>query len=310
VSGEGEPGDWRVILESLSANRTDSRFQSSTQISRAVLAQLAQDPTDEHFPVLFYEAESYSNFRLSTRVKMVSGAKEQMGGLAFRATDEQNYYVVRASAMGDSFLFYKFVGGLRSVPTGVNVDLEPGRWYEIAVDCRGNQVRCFLDDQEMFTVTDNTFTSGKVGFWTKSDSVSYFENTRITFTPTVTLADQIVTEAKAKYAKILGLKIYASTPARPEIHIIASLDPEDIDQPGTEIEQDVIANGHVYYGKEKKTVSVTMPLRDRNGDPVAAARLILRRVAGQNRDDAMSRARRVYQGVLQGRVRYAKDLYE
>ena len=46
---------------------------------KAVLAQLAQDPTDEHFPLLINEAETVTDFTLSTRFKTVRGVVERFG---------------------------------------------------------------------------------------------------------------------------------------------------------------------------------------------------------------------------------------
>ena len=37
-------------------------------------------------------------------------------------------------------------------------------------------------------LNDNTFTTGKIGFRTKSDAVSYFGDTTITYTPLVPVA--------------------------------------------------------------------------------------------------------------------------
>src|SRR5262245_29159212 len=95
VSGKGKPGDWRIIMEEIAPSDTNA---SSTRLgvvvpSKAVLAQLSQDPTDEHFPLLIFDEDTYGDFTLSTRFKTVRGALEQMAGIAFRIQDENNYYV-------------------------------------------------------------------------------------------------------------------------------------------------------------------------------------------------------------------------
>ena len=52
----------------------------------------------------------------------------------------------------------------------------------------------------------------------------------------------------------------------------------------------MIKQGEVYYGKEKDSVSVIMPLRDRNGDVIAAARVVMKPFAGQTEQNAIARA--------------------
>ena len=44
----------------------------------AVIAQLSQDQTDEHFPLLIFEDETFDDFTLSTRFKTVRGDKERI----------------------------------------------------------------------------------------------------------------------------------------------------------------------------------------------------------------------------------------
>jgi hypothetical protein len=174
VSGEGKPGDWKVIQDEVPPLLPPLTANAPVVTKRAVLAQLAQDPTDEHFPMLIFDGEMYGDFTLTTRFKTVSGKVEQMAGIAFRIQDEKNYYVVRASSIGSTFRFYKVVNGERSKPIGPNVEIPKGIWHELTVEGKGNQIRCLLNGKELIpTLTDNSFSAGKIGFWTKSDSVSH-----------------------------------------------------------------------------------------------------------------------------------------
>ncbi len=109
-----------------------------------------------------------------------------MAGVVFHFQDEKNFYVIRASALGHNLRFYKVVQGIRSDPIGPTMDISVGVWHTLAVQCQGNQITCWLDGLlAMPPLQDNTFTAGKVGFWTKSDAVSYFCNTAIDYTPRV-----------------------------------------------------------------------------------------------------------------------------
>ena len=58
---------------------------------RPVLAQLSKERTDEHFPMLVYEGETFGDFKLTTQFKIADGKDEQMAGIAFRIQDEKNY---------------------------------------------------------------------------------------------------------------------------------------------------------------------------------------------------------------------------
>jgi len=308
VSGEGKPGEWRVIEDETPSSLVPTNANSSVTVRRQVLAQLARDATDEHFPALIYEGETFGDFTLTTRFKTVDGTAEQMAGIAFRFQNESNYYVVRASSLGNTFRFYKFVNGERGTPIGPEMQNPKGVWRELAVECKGNQIRCFLDGKQAIPdINDPTFTEGKVGFWTKSDSVSYFADTRIVYTPRETLAAVLVRETLKKYPRLLGLKIFATTSSRKELHIAASNDAKDLGQPASKVEQDAVASDTVYCGRGKNQTLVTLPMHDRNGEAIAAVRVVLKPFPGQTEQNAVVRATPIVK-EMEARVRSARDL--
>ena len=150
------------------------------------------------------------------------------------------------------------------------------------------QIICWLDGNlVMPPLNDNTFTAGKIGFWTKSDAVSYFGDTTIIYTPRVPVAQTLVQSILKKQPRILGLRIY-TLDDKGQPRIAASKDEKEIGQPGTDAEKAAITDGKVYFGRGKGTVAVTLPLRDRNGDPMAAVRVQLKSFltgyAGHRRD--------------------------
>jgi len=271
---------------------------------------MAQDRTDEHFPLLVLDDEVFADFLVTTRFKTVQGDKERMAGIAFRIQNETNYYVVRASSLGNTFRFYKVVNGERSLPIGPEVAIPSGVWHELSIECKGNQIRCLLNGKELIPVlTDNSFVRGKIGFWTKSDSVSYFTDTKIIYTRREMPAQTLVRETAKKYPRLLAIKIYVPGTEPSTTRLIASKDEKEIGQAGAKTEQAVISHGEVYYGKEKDSISVIMPLRDRNGDAIAAARVVMRPFPGQTEQNAIARALPIVK-EMQTRVQSLEDLLE
>jgi hypothetical protein len=309
VSGMGKPGNWKVIEDAVPSQFAPLSPNAQQQGKRRVLAQLSQDSTDEHFPLLIYNGETFGDFTLTTRFKCVSGSKEQMAGIAFRIQDEQNYYVVRASALGNTFRFYKFVAGQRSQPIGPEISIPAGVWHELGISCTANQIRCSLNGKEVIpALTDNSFPAGKVGFWTKSDSVSYFTDTRISFTHREPLAQKVVRQIMEKFPKLIGLKIIAhKSPG--DLRVIASNNEEEIGTKGSESDANVIKDEQVYCAKGKSTITVIVPLRDRNGETVAALSVRMKSFPGQTESNALARALPINQEVS-ARIQSQKDLYQ
>lgn len=310
VTGEGKPGEWKVIMDEVTPLIPRLTPNAPMVTKQAVLAQLSQDRTDEHFPLLILDEESYGDFKLTLRFKTVSGEVERMAGIAFRIQDEKNYYVVRASSLGNTFRFYKVVQGIRSQPIGPQIVIPSGVWHEMTVQCAGNQIHCFLNGKEAIpTLTDNSFNAGKIGLWTKSDSVSYFTDLRLTYTPRVPLAQVLVKDMMARYPRLIGIRIYSTVADKSKVFLIASNDPKDIGDPGGTAEREVIEKGSVYFGHTRKTVTATLPLRDRNGDPVAAVRVEMERFPGQTESNAIARAVPIVK-EMEKRVPALSDLLE
>jgi hypothetical protein len=311
VTGQGKPGEWRVIMDEVPSLLQPLTPGAPGIAKKAVLAQLAQDATEEHFPLLVYEGDTIDDFTLTTRFKTVKGVMEQMAGIAFRIRNESNYYVVRASSLGNTFRFYKVLNGERGPVIGPELPIPSGVWHELTVECKGNQIRCLLNGKELITATDkvNPFTSGKIGFWTKSDSVSYFADTRIVYTPHEAPAQALVRETLKKYPRLLGLQVFVPGVDPKTSRLIASKNTNEVGRAGGKVEPDVIAQGTTYYGKEKDSVTVVMPLRDRNGDPVAAVRVIMKSFAGQTEQNVTARALPIIR-EMQGRVASLQDLVE
>ena len=75
------------------------------------------------------------------------------------------------------------------------------------------------------------------------------------------------------------------------------------------MEQDILARSVSYYGKDKKSVTITVPIRDRNGDTVAAARIIMSTFPGQTEQNAFARGMPVAKAI-ESRISTLKELLD
>lgn len=308
VSGEGQPGVWRVIedevpsaLPALTANAPSAR--------KSVLAQLSRDPADEHYPILVYTNGIFGDFTFTTRLKCVAGAVEQMAGIVFRYRDPKNYYYVRASAKGGTFRFFKVVDGQRSPPIGPEIPIPAGVWHELSVQCKGSRIDCFFNGQQVIpSLTDTSFNAGQVGFWTKSDSVSHFTEARLSYVPREPFIRVLLREMKEKYSRVQALKVFAKTGDSPEVRVVASTKESDLGQAGAKTENEIFKTNLPYYGRLKSGVVVTLPLHDRNGEIIAALRVEMTSFPGQTENNAVARALPIAQD-MEKRIVEAKDLF-
>lgn len=309
LAGAGSPGVWKIVMDEVPPLLAPLTEQAPVVTRRAVLAQTSQNIASEHFPLFIYDGGTFENFKFTTRFKIVGGTDEQMAGVVFRYQNASNFYVLRASALGHNVRFYKMVDGIRTAPLGPLLDVTTNIWHTLAVQCHGNEITCWFDDQlVMPPLQDNTFALGKVGFWTMSDAVSYFCDPVIEYTPRIPAAQLLVRDILKKQPRILGLQIY-TLDAHGQPHIIASKDETEIGRPGTDAEKKAIVDGNIFYGKDNGVVTVTLPFRDRNGDPMGAVRVRLKSFFGETQKNAVNRATMVLK-KMQAQVTSAEDLLQ
>lgn len=132
------------------------------------------------FPALSLSEDIYTDATIEANFKPISGREDQAAGIIFRIQDRDNYYIVRANALEDNVNIYKFVHGRRIFIKGANAKVSSNRWQQLGVEVTRSRIRGSLNGQPMVEATEGTFRAGKIGLWTKADSVTCFNNVRVT----------------------------------------------------------------------------------------------------------------------------------
>lgn len=303
VTGPGKPGAWkieRLPVPPLMAPLEPGAASHNTE--RSVLAIQSYNLAPEHSPLLLFSNEIFSDFTFTTRFKISGGIVDPCAGIAFRAQDPSNYYVLRASTEGN-LLWYRVINGksYENLGVGVRLAMDKDVWRELKVVCNGSGIRCFLDGHlaippaqpgaptDGLAINDTTFARGMVGFWTKADTKCYFVDARVEYTPRVPYVQVAINNIARKYPHLLGLKVYADKNAGQPV-VIGAMDTKLIGVAGGKVEQDVIDRGSIFYLKESKSVEITLPLRDRNGDIEGALAVKMKTFRGETESTAVSRA--------------------
>jgi hypothetical protein len=164
ATGDGPAGNWVV------------QVMADAPSGKQVVVQTDADATDNRFPVLIADKEEYGDVDVSVKGKAISGKVDQGIGLVFRFRDPQSYYVVRANALENNVRLYKMVNGRRKQFAGAEVQVTSGQWHTLRVVARGDHIICYFDGQKVIDVHDATYAQGKVGLWTKADSVTAFDD--------------------------------------------------------------------------------------------------------------------------------------
>ena len=171
------------------APRWEIRKDQTAPASHYVLAQVSNDSAGACSPLAILNTVTLRDGDLSVRIKPVAGREERTGGLVWRYRDENNYYLARANALRKDVEIYKVEkgrllpiarNGARRLETGVKHEIPSNAWSILKVSIRGDTFQVYFDHRLVLQAQDSTFSGpGKVGLWTKADSVTYFDEFRV-----------------------------------------------------------------------------------------------------------------------------------
>ena len=164
ASGGGPAGKWLV------------KAMTGAPSGKQVVQQTDADRTDARYPILIADKGEYADADVSVKAKSLSGKVDQGMGLVFRFRDPKSYYVVRANALENNFRLYRMVNGVRIQFAGANGKVAPNQWHTLRVVAKGDHIVCYFDGKALIDTHDKTYTKGKVGLWTKADSIIAFDD--------------------------------------------------------------------------------------------------------------------------------------
>lgn len=162
---DGRPaGEWKILI-------TD-RAQSASQ----VLAQVLPKGTDQAHKLLLVEGTESTDVDVTVSYLAVAGKADLGGGLVWHAADDRNYYLLRASLVEQKIRLYRVVKGVQQVVKQIDHPLSAAGWHRLRIMQRGCEIKAQYDEALLFRVCDHTFSTGRIGLWTKADAVTYFDD--------------------------------------------------------------------------------------------------------------------------------------
>jgi hypothetical protein len=175
------PEGWTATL----TGSGDPKWTVESDDSAPSKAKVIRQSGRATFPLLLNNDASIKDGFVEVKFKAIAGSEDRAAGVVWRAKDANNYYVARANALEDNFVLYKTANGVRSALDivgrkggyGVSVPVPANVWHTLRVDFKGSRFTASFNGTPMLEVEDSTFTEGgKVGLWTKADSVTLFDD--------------------------------------------------------------------------------------------------------------------------------------
>lgn len=123
------------------------------------------------------EVKDFREGEISLRFKGIAGRIDQGAGIVFNLQPNGNYLVLRANCLENNLVLFTYEHGKRSSIKWIrNVPTPSKQWHDLKLQVRGKDVKGYLDGKLYLEHTLMQPVSGRVGVWSKADSVVYFDD--------------------------------------------------------------------------------------------------------------------------------------
>ena len=171
-TGAAPPG-WTATQTGSGSAKWSVEKDESTPSKPNVLKQSGKAT----FPICIKNDTNLKDGFVEVKFKPIAGKEDQAGGVIWRVQDANNYYIARANALEDNVTIYHTINGKRVAFKNINTKVTSGVWHTLRVDFAGDKFTVTFDGAKVIEATDESFANaGKVGVWTKADSVTQFDN--------------------------------------------------------------------------------------------------------------------------------------
>ena len=165
---DGRPaGDWQIM-----------EFKEAPSPSQ-VLGQRMNTGAEHAYKTVFVEDVTAADLDLQVSFLAVGGKGDMGGGLIWRAADDRNYYLARANPLEQNIRTYRVVKGVRHLLMNFDQVIPVRKWHRLRAVAQGQRLEVFFDGRTVLKLSDKTFTNGRIGLWTKSDAVTYFDDLQL-----------------------------------------------------------------------------------------------------------------------------------
>jgi hypothetical protein len=128
------------------------------------------------------DVPDFQNGDISIRFQMIGGALDRCAGILFNVKPNGDYLTVRFNGTEDNVVLWTFLSGKRSFVKRADGEfpLELGTWHELKISVHGTALAASLDGKHVLDYTLKEAVSGKVGLWSKTDSMVEFSDFTVT----------------------------------------------------------------------------------------------------------------------------------
>jgi Domain of Unknown Function (DUF1080) len=167
------PNDWTCGVTGRGSPKWTIESDASAPSKPNVLKQSGSGT----FPWCVKKDVAIADGFVEVKFKSIEGREDQAGGLVWRWTNGDNYYVARANALENNVSLYYTEAGQRITLKYVDAPVPRNQWNTLRVEFVGTRLKVLLNGKICIELDDEHISAaGAVGIWTKADSVTAFDD--------------------------------------------------------------------------------------------------------------------------------------
>ena len=250
-----------------------------------------------HYTLIMLDALAPDDFSGSVRFHITGGKILPVAGIAFRAQDEKNYYLLAIKPTDTRLYWSVFEKGEAVKGRRDNAILPaPGGWHDLKFSAKGNALTWTLNGRNQFITYDPKkvpdFRKGRIAFWVRADTRAEFAQFEL-LNPAEIQAKrhrEILRRVARTDPRVLSLQLVARTAPKEALKIIGSLNAAEVGKPAHADCAKAMKENKNFHGRKNDEALVTIPLRDKNGVIIGAVRMHLRSPPGTEKRRDITRA--------------------
>ncbi|MBL69815.1 MAG: hypothetical protein CMO74_15460 [Verrucomicrobiales bacterium] len=282
VPVNSEATEWTVIKA-----KVPSTLDPTQLVDRHCLKHRGGTPDTKRYPALLLDHRDYDDLILKTSFQITGGSGVKAAGVVFR-TQKDNSAILFAIIPEKENMYLKFCE--KGVPVGgpeSRIKIPKDGWYHLEISCRNNVINGRLNGESFDSIKLNDMPAGRVGFWTRGDTECLFAMSSLTLP--LTLAQGAVNDITRANEHLKRMELIGQRRGADGLEIAAATNAALTGKAGPESCRPTLEKGAVVYSEDDDEVEIIMPVRDVEGDIIAAARMILS--SGKLTTQARNRAR-------------------
>ncbi|GAF69792.1 unnamed protein product, partial [marine sediment metagenome] len=187
---DGDYTGWSVVDEADNDGPSSWSATTGTMIQSSNIYSLPAGPELPKFGTYAWYTGGISWTHYWVTLTISSDDNDAVG-LMFRYQDDNNYYRFSWDKQRSYRRLIKKVNGIVTLLTEDNVPYVTGQDYQLEVVAQGSTLEVYIDGTPIFSVTDNSLSSGTIALYSWGNAGSYFDDILVENLSMVNLAPVI-----------------------------------------------------------------------------------------------------------------------